>query len=79
LGGSSIHSYAGHLDLHAVLPGLWQSRLSKAVAERGRQVVTLDGEPMWEGSDGVLGRSGPPGGAVQFIPHLPEGEDLVKS
>jgi predicted TIM-barrel fold metal-dependent hydrolase len=53
-----IYSCDDHLDLHAVPPTLWQSRLPRAQAERGPRVVTRDGVPVWVCEDRVLGRSG---------------------
>jgi predicted TIM-barrel fold metal-dependent hydrolase len=47
-----------HLDLYAVPPGLWESRLSRADVERGPRVVERDGERVWVCEDRVIGRSG---------------------
>jgi len=63
---TSIYSCDDHLDLHAVAPELWQSRLSKNLAERGPRVVTREGDPMWVCNDRVLGRSGRPKGTNQL-------------
>jgi uncharacterized protein len=57
---ASLYSCDDHLDLHAVPPQLWQSRLPKDKVERGPRVVTRDGEPTWVCNDRVLGRSGRP-------------------
>ena len=53
-----IYSCDDHLDLSAVPPGVWQPRLSRALAERGPRVVTRDGQSVWVCEDRVLGRSG---------------------
>ena len=56
--GTSIYSCDDHLDLYAVPPDVWESRLPRAQAERGPRVVTRDGKSVWVGEDRVLGRSG---------------------
>jgi predicted TIM-barrel fold metal-dependent hydrolase len=53
-----IYSCDDHLDLYAVPPTLWESRLSPALAERGPRVVTHNRRTMWVAEDRVLGRSG---------------------
>src|ERR1700740_3807265 len=53
-----LYSCDDHLDLRAVRPSLWQSRLPRAHAERGPRVVARDGEWVWVGEDRVLGGSG---------------------
>jgi predicted TIM-barrel fold metal-dependent hydrolase len=53
-----LYSCDDHLDLRAVPPGLWQSRLPRAHAERGPRVVARDGESVWVCEDRVLGGSG---------------------
>jgi len=53
-----ICSCDDHLDLYAVPPHLWRSRLSRSDAERGPRVITRDGAPMWMCEDRVMGRSG---------------------
>ncbi len=60
---SSIYSCDDHLDLNAVPPELWRSRLSSAEAERAPLVVARDGVPTWVCNDRVLGRSGRPPGS----------------
>jgi predicted TIM-barrel fold metal-dependent hydrolase len=60
---SSIYSCDDHLDLRAVPPELWQSRLPKDQAERAPRVVDRDGQPTWVSNDRVLGRSGHGSGA----------------
>ena len=55
---SSIYSCDDHLDLRAVPPQLWQSRLPKDQAERAPRVIDRDGQPTWVSNDRVLGRSG---------------------
>jgi predicted TIM-barrel fold metal-dependent hydrolase len=57
---TGIYSCDDHLDLRAVPPGLWESRLSRADAERGPRVVERDGDPVWVCEDRVLGGSGNP-------------------
>ena len=59
--GTRIYSCDDHLDLPAVPRGLWQSRLSRAQAERGPRVALRDGTPVWVCEDRVLGRSGSSG------------------
>jgi uncharacterized protein len=60
-----LYSCDDHLDLRAVPPNLWESRLSRALAERGPRVVTRDGESVWVCEDRVLGVSGrPPKGSA---------------
>ena len=44
---TGIYSCDDHLDLRAVPPELWSSRLSSADAERGPHVVERDGESVW--------------------------------
>jgi len=62
---AAVYSCDDHLDLYAVPPELWQSRLPRADAERGPRVVTRDGERVWLCDDQVIGRSGrSAGGAV---------------
>ena len=53
-----IYSCDDHLDLFAVPPGLWESRLPRAQAERGLRVVEMDGNPFWVCEDQVLFPSG---------------------
>ncbi len=53
-----LYSCDDHLDLPAVPPGLWQSRLPHAQAERGPRVVTRDGKSIWVCEDRVMGISG---------------------
>jgi predicted TIM-barrel fold metal-dependent hydrolase len=47
-----------HLALYAVSPGVWESRLPRALAERGPRVVSRDDTPVWVCDDRVIGRSG---------------------
>lgn len=56
--GTSVYSCDDHLDLYAVPPKVWESRLPNALAERGPRVVTRDGEEVWVCDDTVMGRSG---------------------
>lgn len=55
---ATVYSCDDHLDLYAVPPGLWSSRLPRALAERGPRVVDRDGERMWCCDGVVIGRSG---------------------
>jgi predicted TIM-barrel fold metal-dependent hydrolase len=59
---SAVYSCDDHLDLSAVPPDLWQTRLPRAQAERGPQVVARDGKSVWVCEGRVLGRSGISGG-----------------
>jgi predicted TIM-barrel fold metal-dependent hydrolase len=62
---TTIYSCDDHLDLRAVPPRLWESRLSRRDAERGPHVVERDGESIWICEDRVLGGSGnPPNSAL---------------
>src|SRR5512147_2141074 len=56
--GTGIYSCDDHLDLYAVPPALWRSRLPRGQVERGPRVVTRDGEAVWVCDDTVMGRSG---------------------
>jgi predicted TIM-barrel fold metal-dependent hydrolase len=56
----SIYSCDDHLDLSAVPPGLWESRVAKSDAERAPHVVTRDKGSFWICEDRVMGRSGMP-------------------
>ena len=55
-----IYSCDDHLDLSAVPPGLWESRLSAADAARGPRVVKREHGSVWVCEDAVMGRSGMP-------------------
>jgi len=55
-----IYSCDDHLDLRAVPPELWRSRLPRGDAERGPHVAERDGESVWVCEDRVLGGSGNP-------------------
>ncbi len=63
---TAIYSCDDHLDLSAVPPGLWESRLSGADAERGPRVVKRDKGSVWVCEDAVMGRSGMPPNA-EFV------------
>ncbi len=65
---TALYSCDDHLDLRAVPPDLWQSRLSRAHVDRGPRVVTRDDVPVWVCEDRVLGGSG-----------RPKGDTLLKS
>ena len=64
---ATIYSCDDHLDLRAVPPELWSSRLSSADAARGPRVVERDDELVWvcEGRD--LGGSGYAGATGERI------------
>jgi len=53
-----LYSCDDHLDLRAVPPDVWQTRLSQADAERGPRVVERDGERVWVCEGRVIGGSG---------------------
>jgi predicted TIM-barrel fold metal-dependent hydrolase len=55
---TGICSCDDHLDLSAVPPELWRSRLPQSLAERGPHVATRDGNAVWVCEDRVIGRSG---------------------
>jgi predicted TIM-barrel fold metal-dependent hydrolase len=55
---TGLYSCDDHLDLYAVPPDLWQSRLPPGKADRGPRVVTRNGKPVWICEDRVIGRSG---------------------
>ena len=55
---TAVYSCDDHLDLSAVQPDVWQSRLPGALAERGPRVETRDGRSVWVCEDRVIGRSG---------------------
>ncbi len=59
----SIYSCDDHLDLNAVPPEMWQSRLPNDVAPRAPRVEPRDGVPTWICDGRVLGRSGRPPGS----------------
>jgi predicted TIM-barrel fold metal-dependent hydrolase len=55
---TALYSCDDHLDLSAVQPDVWESRLPRAQAERGPRVVTRDGRSVWVCEDRMIGRSG---------------------
>jgi uncharacterized protein len=55
---TGIYSCDDHLDLYAVPPDVWESRLPRAQVERGPRVVNRDGKSVWMCEDRVIGRSG---------------------
>ena len=55
-----IYSCDDHLDLSAVPPTLWESRLPERFRERGPRVERGDRGARWVCEDRVLGRSGMP-------------------
>ena len=56
----TIYSCDDHLDLSAVPPDLWESRLSRDHAERGPRVVDEGKGRTWVCEGRVIGRSGMP-------------------
>jgi len=64
-----LYSCDDHLDLRAVPPDLWASRLPRALADRGPRVVTREGTAVWVCDDRVMGGSGRPKGDV-FLKNL---------
>lgn len=56
----ALYSCDDHLDLRAVPPDLWQSRLPKDQRERGPHVVRRDRESVWVCEGRALGGSGRP-------------------
>jgi predicted TIM-barrel fold metal-dependent hydrolase len=57
---ATIYSCDDHLDLSAVPPAVWESRLTRADAERGPRVVAGDKGAQWVCEGRVIGRSGMP-------------------
>jgi predicted TIM-barrel fold metal-dependent hydrolase len=57
---NTIYSCDDHLDLSAVPPDVWESRLPRALAERGPRVIDGDKGKQWVCEDHVIGRSGMP-------------------
>lgn len=56
----AIYSCDDHLDLSAVPPKLWESRVPHAQAELAPRVVQREGGAVWVCEDHVMGRSGVP-------------------
>jgi predicted TIM-barrel fold metal-dependent hydrolase len=63
---AAVYSCDDHLDLSAVPPGVWESRLSRAQAERGPRVLERDGRSVWVCEDRVIGRSGTAGASAEI-------------
>jgi len=57
---TAFYSCDDHLDLRAVPPDVWESRLPQEQRERGPRVVERDGQKVWVCEDRVLGQSGRP-------------------
>ena len=57
---TALYSCDDHLDLRALPPDLWQSRLPQDQRERGPRVVSRDDESVWVCEGRVLGGSGRP-------------------
>ncbi|HEY1739963.1 MAG TPA: amidohydrolase family protein, partial [Acidimicrobiia bacterium] len=57
---TALYSCDDHLDLSAVAPTVWESRLPRALAERGPHVVDNGKGKQWVCEDKVIGRSGMP-------------------
>jgi uncharacterized protein len=66
---ATIYSCDDHLDLSAVPPKLWESRLSATDAARGPRVETGDKGSVWVCEGAVMGRSGMPANA-EFVKKL---------
>src|SRR3954465_9060639 len=64
---ATIYSCDDHLDLRAVPPELWSSRLSSADAARGPRVVERDDELVWVCEGRELGGGGYAGASGQRI------------
>ena len=62
---SRIYSCDDHLDLYAVPPHLWESRLPRALVERGPRVVVRDGETHADGQVSTRGFDRRPPGLVR--------------
>jgi len=62
-----LFSCDDHLDLSAVPPSVWESRLPRALAERGPRVVDEGKGRQWVCEGRVIGRSG-----------MPKNKELVK-
>jgi predicted TIM-barrel fold metal-dependent hydrolase len=58
-----LYSCDDHLDLRAVPPGVWETRLPGGMRERGPRVVERGGERVWVCEDRVIGGSGRPANA----------------
>lgn len=63
----TIYSCDDHLDLSAVPPGVWESRLPGGLAERGPRVIDEGKGRQWVCDGRVIGRSG-----------MPRNKELVK-
>ncbi|MBV8387217.1 MAG: amidohydrolase [Acidimicrobiia bacterium] len=57
---TALYSCDDHLDLRAVPPDVWESRLPADLRERGPRVVERDGQKVWVCEDRVIGQSGRP-------------------
>jgi predicted TIM-barrel fold metal-dependent hydrolase len=55
---TGVLSCDDHLDLYAVPPTVWESRLTSSHVERGPRVTERDGRRVWVCEDRVLGFSG---------------------
>jgi predicted TIM-barrel fold metal-dependent hydrolase len=64
---TAIYSCDDHLDLRAVPPGLWETRLASADAARGPHVIERDDELVWVCEGRELGGSGYAGAAGERI------------
>jgi predicted TIM-barrel fold metal-dependent hydrolase len=63
-----LYSCDDHIDMWALPPDLWESRLPEGRREDGPRVVDRDGVPTWVVGDRVLGVSGTPtSGAVSAL------------
>jgi predicted TIM-barrel fold metal-dependent hydrolase len=57
---TALYSCDDHLDLRAVPPDLWTTRLPNRLRKSGPQVVDRDGQRVWVCDGRVLGQSGRP-------------------
>lgn len=61
---AAIYSCDDHLDLYAVPPDVWSTRVPRAAAGRAPRVEERDGQRVWVCDGRVMGRSGRSRGAV---------------
>ncbi len=63
---TAVYSCDDHLDLSAVPPDVWESRLPRAQAEHGPRVQERDGRSVWICEDRMIGRSGTAGASPEI-------------
>jgi len=61
---AALYSCDDHLDLRAVPPDVWESRLPANLRERGPRVIERKGQKVWVCEDRVIGQSGRPANAT---------------